>query len=171
MLTREDLREYQHIAVKHIIEHEKCALWMAMGLGKTCATLTALDAMRACGLTDRPALILAPLRVARDVWPDEVKKWTHLNHLTVSPIIGSPGARLAALHTKADLYTCNWENLEWLVNTLGDRWCFGPIVCDESSKLKSLRASIRQNANGTEWVQGRGSKWEKSEVRAADRIA
>ena len=170
MLPESALRPYQKIAIDHLLNHDKSALWAQMGLGKSVSTLTALEIMRFSGLIDRPPIILAPLRVARDVWPDEVKKWEHLQHLTVSPIIGSAGARLSALKTKADLYTCNYENISWLIETCGDRWPFGPVILDESTKVKSLRASIRQNANGTEWVQGQGGKRAKALLQAMYRF-
>ena len=32
------------------------------------------------------ALVLAPLRVAKTTWPDEIAKWAHLKHLRVSAI-------------------------------------------------------------------------------------
>jgi len=127
-----------------------------MGMGKTVSVLTALDRLDLSGSLTGPTLILAPLRVARDVWPAEAKEWEHLKHMTIVPIVGTARERLDALHQKASVYTCNYENLVWLIETWGVHWPYTTIVLDESTKVKSLRANIRKNADGTEWVQGQG---------------
>ena len=88
-------RPYQHAMLSHALDVPRCALWAGMGLGKSVATLTALDALE---LTEPgPALVLAPLRVARSTWPDEAAKWSHLRNVEVSPVVGTPEARKAAL--------------------------------------------------------------------------
>jgi hypothetical protein len=102
------------------------------------ATLTALDALFLAG-EDHPVLVLAPLRVARDTWPEEARKWNHLRHVSVMPIVGSESERRAALKYDASVYTTNYENLEWLVELLGERWPFRTVVADELTKLKSFR--------------------------------
>jgi SNF2 family DNA or RNA helicase len=35
--------------------------------------------------------------------------------------------------------TCNYENIGWLVDKLGEKWPFGTVVADESTRLKSFR--------------------------------
>lgn len=162
MLAESKLKEYQHLIVNHILSHPKCAVWAAMGLGKTVSTLTAVERLQFCGHETKPTLVIAPLRVAKNVWPNEVREWEHLAHLKVVPIIGSAAERKDALYETADLYTINFENLDWLINTWGDHWPYGMIVVDESTKLKSLRANIRQNAEGKRWVQGQGGVRAKS---------
>ena len=62
-------RPYQNIAFHHMLENERCNLWAGMGLGKTVSVLTLLNYLFDVGFESRPALILAPLRVARSVWP------------------------------------------------------------------------------------------------------
>ena len=129
---------HQQIAIEHIIKNPRCALWIPMGLGKTSATLTALELLT---LTEQvyPALIIAPLRVANTTWPDEVRKWEHTKHLWVSKILGAPAYRKAAVKRPADLYTINPENLPWLITYLGTEWPFKTIVFDESSRLAGFR--------------------------------
>jgi len=159
-------RPYQYLMRDHMVRVPKSAVWAFMGAGKTAATLTALDELQFSGLIDGPVLILAPLRVARQVWPVEPQNWPHLEHLTVSPILGSAPERREALHRKADLYTMNYENLEWLITELAGRWPFRAVVLDESTKVKSLRANIRKNADNTTWIQGVGGKRAKSLLTA-----
>ena len=130
-------RPYQVEIINRILSQDRVAVWAGMGLGKTSATLKALDALSL--VEDGPALVLAPLRVAQSTWPDEAKKWDDLKHLRIVPIIGDEQARERALRQPADIYTMNYENLVWLVERLGHRWPFATIVADESTKLKSYR--------------------------------
>ena len=146
MLTRSDLHTYQQDIISHIQNHERGATFAFMGTGKTVSTLTALDDL---SLVEDvwPVLVLAPLRVARSVWPSEGREWEHLTHLTVSSITGSVDERRAALRRKAHVYTCNYDNLAWLVETLGEDWPFKVVVADEASRLKSFR--LRQGGKRT----------------------
>ena len=132
------LRPYQEIAFRHLLAVERGNLWAGMGLGKTVSTLTMLDYLYRFGYESRPTLILAPLRVARSVWPAEAAKWPHLD-LTVSAIVGSETERLAALKRDVPVYTINYENVPWLTTRLRGKWPFGAVVADESTKLKGHR--------------------------------
>ncbi len=141
-MTRDFIpHEGQKVAMQHLYDVPRAALWMPMGGGKTVSTLTALINL---DLVEDvfPALVLAPLRVAVSTWPDEVAKWQHLSHLRIVAITGNPKQREAALATPADIYTMNYDNLDWLVDTLGDAWPFKTVVADEFTRLKSYR--VRQ---------------------------
>jgi SNF2 family DNA or RNA helicase len=131
-------RAWQPPMTGHLLDVERAALFCPMGSGKSSATLTALDSLFLAG-EDEPVLVLAPLRVARDTWPEEARKWNHLRHVSVMPIVGSESERRAALKYDASVYTTNYENLEWLVNYWGERWPYRTVVADELSKLKSFR--------------------------------
>ncbi len=86
-------------------------------------------------------LIVAPLRVARDTWPQEIEKWDHLKYLRYSVVVGTPKERIAALSRKAELYIINRENVEWLVkHYAGRRLPFDMLVIDELSSFKNSRA-------------------------------
>lgn len=133
-------RPYQQRATGHLIDVPRCALFAGMGMGKSLATLTALDAFYLGG-ESMPALVLAPLRVARSVWPDEAAKWDHLRSIEVQPVVGSLKAREQALkNTNASVFTINYEQIQWLVEQFdGEPWPFGTVVADESTKLKGFR--------------------------------
>lgn len=135
-------RPYQGIGFDFIAENKRCALFAGMGLGKTATVLGTLNNL---SLVEDvfPALIVAPLRVARKTWRDEVAKWDDFAGLRVSQIVGTPAERLAALARPAEVYTINYENLPWLIEVLKDRAFFRTIVPDESSKLKNFRGSIQ----------------------------
>lgn len=132
-------RPYQELATRHLLATPRGALWAGMGMGKTVSTLTALDAQLFCGEATQPTLIVAPKRVAKNVWPSEAKKWDHLKHLDVVPILGSEKERAAALKRDVPLFTINYDNLPWLVEQVGARWPFKQVVCDESTRLKGFR--------------------------------
>jgi SNF2 family DNA or RNA helicase len=134
---------YQRPAMQWLYEKPRCALWMPMGGGKTVTTLTSLDNLSMVEDV-YPVLVLAPLRVAKTTWPDEIGKWEHLKHLRVSPIIGNAKERQAALDVDADIYTMNYDNLVWLQATLGTNWPFKTVVADEFTRLKSFR--LRQGS-------------------------
>jgi len=136
--------DYQKEAMAHLYKVRRSALWMPMGGGKTVSTLTALDNLSTVEDVF-PVLVLAPLRVAKSTWPDEVAKWPHLGHLRVSVITGTPKQRQAALDTPADIYCTNYDNLVWLRTALGDAWPFKTVVADEFTRLKSYR--IRQGGS------------------------
>ena len=62
-------------------------------------------------------LVIAPLRVAMDTWPAEIRKWDHLKDLDVSVIVGDAKTRTAAINRPAMVYIINRENTKWLVDT------------------------------------------------------
>lgn len=131
---------YQEHSTEHIIEHPACGLFIDMGLGKTVSTLTAIDELMFDRLEVEKVLVIAPKRVADDVWTDERDKWSHLNHIKISKVLGSESERKAALKVKAHIYTINCENVAWLVAKYGLAWPFKMVVIDESSKFKSQKA-------------------------------
>ena len=127
---------YQKLILEHIAANDRCAVWAGMGMGKTVSAMTLLDAVRF--VDDAPALVLAPTRVANTTWPDEARKWEHTKHLRVQPMTGAAKDRLHGITTHADVYTCNYENLPWLVEYWGDRWPYRTVIADESTKLNSF---------------------------------
>lgn len=129
---------YQNLIIQFIQATKRCAVWAGMGLGKTSSTLTALEELDQVE-TVYPVLVLAPLRVAKTTWPQEVRKWKHLRHLQVMPICGNLQERQAALRVRVPIYTTNYEQLPWLVETLGDKWPFKTVIVDESTNLKGFR--------------------------------
>lgn len=152
---------YQKLAIQHMHSHMRGAVWASMGMGKTVSAATFLADLYLLG-EGLPALILAPLRVARDTWPNEFKKWEHLSHLDISPIIGTDVERRLALYKKAHVYTCNYENIMWLIETLGDAWPFETVIADESTKLKGCRVSYHISRAGNEFLTGQGGKRAKA---------
>lgn len=139
-------RIYQNLIINHQTNILRGNIWAGMGMGKTVATLTALEDLFMAGAETCPALVLAPLRVAASTWPDEALKWGHLRNIEVQPIIGNAKARSMALtNSNASVFTINYDNLVWLIEELGERWPFGTVIPDESTRLKSFRLRGVQN--------------------------
>jgi SNF2 family DNA or RNA helicase len=139
MLARSAMYEYQRRAASFARGHDRCALWLDLGLGKTCVVLTAIS-----DLLDlfeiRNALVVAPLRVAQTVWTEEIAKWRHLRHLRASVMVGDQKQRIAAFNAPADLHVTNVDSLPWLENYLRQKnlkFPWDAIVIDEASMFKS----------------------------------
>lgn len=135
--------DYQQHAINFIQEHPRSALLLGMGMGKTITTLTAINNLIYNTFETRQALIIAPLRVARDTWPAEIHKWDHLHNLTTATCIGTPTTRRNALNQNADITIINRENLPWLVEELtkqGSTWPYDMVIIDELSSFKNHKA-------------------------------
>lgn len=127
--------DYQKYAVEYIKSHPVTALFLEMGLGKTVTALTAIRDLMYDTFEVRRVLVVAPLRVARDTWPEEIRKWDHLKDLTCSVVVGNVAERRRALQQEADIYIVNRENLAWLYqNSCLD---FDMVVLDELSSFKN----------------------------------
>lgn len=130
-------RKYQGYATQRIINDKVVGLFMEMSLGKTVATLTAIDSLIYDSLEVDKVLVIAPKRVAENTWPDEIKQWDHLRHLRIAVAIGSERKRKEALASRADVYVINRENTQWLVAQYQQAWPFKMVVIDESSSFKA----------------------------------
>src|SRR5690625_2583812 len=107
-------------------------------------------------------LIIAPLRVAKYTWSDEIEKWDHTKYLRVSKILGSKQDRIRGVGAQADIYIVNRENVVWLVDYFKSKeWPFDMVVIDELSSFKStqakrFRALRKRSEEHTSELQSRG---------------
>ena len=131
--------EYQEYATRFIEKNEVAAIFLECGLGKSVITLTAIKNLISKGKVHK-VLVIAPLRVAKNTWPDEIKKWEHLKGLTYSVAIGTVTERVSALKQNADITIINRENVEWLIAKSGVKWSYDMVVVDELSSFKSYKA-------------------------------
>lgn len=130
--------DYQSYAIDYIERNPVSAVLLDMGLGKTVITLTALNDLLFDSFEVHRILIIAPLRVARQTWSDEIAKWDHLTDLRYSIAVGTEKERIEALSAKADLYVINRENVQWLVENT--RFDYDMVVVDELSSFKNHQA-------------------------------
>ena len=130
--------KYQKYATNFILNNPVAAIFLDCGLGKTVITLTAIESLLHDSFEVRRVLIIAPLRVARDTWPAEMKKWRHLSNLSYAVAVGNTAKRIAALRQKAEVTIINRENVDWLVKN--NTFDFDMVVIDELSSFKSHQA-------------------------------
>ena len=119
------LHDYQREAVEHLRSHPRAGLFLEMGLGKTAVVLSALRPEHL------PALVVAPRRVACEVWPTELRKWRP--ELSYSLAHGSAAKRAQALATVADVHIISVDNAADAI----DGPAYATIVLDELSLWKN----------------------------------
>lgn len=129
--------DYQKYATEFILSHPVAAVFLSMGLGKTVLSLDAIEQLIYDRLEISKVLVIAPLRVAKVTWSDEIKKWENLSHLKYSVCVGTEKERIEALKQDADIYIINRENLQWLVEKSGVPFEFDMVVIDELSSFKN----------------------------------
>ncbi len=134
------LRPIQRPMVDFAREHKRCAIWAGMGSGKTSAMEYLIALLRLLGLADGPWLVIGPMRVARDTWPDDIARWSQFADMRIVPLTGTPSERCAKLRGKADIYTISYELAPWLVEHFGDKWPFRYVIADEADRLKGFRS-------------------------------
>lgn len=161
LLTPSQLHDYQRECVLFQLYNNDTMLWLQVGLGKTPITLTTIvDRMRAGQV--QKTLIFGPLRVIQSVWAREARKWTHTKHLRFSVIHGNKDKRTRALFRDADIYLCNYEQMNWLAELLDHYYIsqgkpipFQMVVYDEVSKLKNS-TSLRMKGGNRDRKDKRG---------------
>lgn len=131
---------YQEYAIDYIKTHPVAAILLGCGLGKTSIALTAIDDMLHDSFDVRKVLVVAPIRVCTNSWPDEIRKWDHLSDIRFSVAVGSREERLAALKEDAEVYIINRENLPWLVEQSGLPFDYDMCVLDELSSFKNWQS-------------------------------
>lgn len=134
---RYEPHNYQQYVIQYIIDHPIAAVFLDMGLGKTSITLTAIQELLFEYFDAHKILVIAPLRVARNTWSDEIKKWEHLDNIIYSVAVGTEEERIQALKRNADIYLINRENVQWLIEKSGIPFDFDMVVIDELSSFKN----------------------------------
>ena len=134
-----DPHKYQSYATDFIINHPLSAVFLEMGLGKSAITLTAIKELFEAEVICK-VLVIAPLRVARDTWPSEIRKWDHLKDMRFAVAVGTEAERKAAILRNEPVTIINRENVDWLINKSGLPFDFEMVVIDELSSFKSYGA-------------------------------
>ena len=111
-----DLDPHQLEALDWLYTNPRAALFLGMSLQKTVTTLLYLYDMTYNEAAISKTLVIAPDKVARLTWPDEVNKWEEVSDLRYSVISGTAKQRLDALNADADVYFIGVDNLVWLID-------------------------------------------------------
>lgn len=126
-------KSFQEEGILHLLENPNGGLFFTPGLGKTAITLQAFVILQKEKAV-RNALVVAPIRVAQNVWPAEVEKWVNFRHLSYVVLHGPKKNQL--VNEDVDLYFCNPEGLAWLATTdLFKR--VDMLIVDESQKFRN----------------------------------
>jgi SNF2 family DNA or RNA helicase len=133
------LKPEQRRAADFLYETDQAMVLAPVGGGKTAITLTAIkEAIHHDG--PKRWLVVAPLRVCKDVWPVELKKWAP--KLTMAHAFGTAKQRAAAFKQGAQITVTNYENLV----TLPEDARFDGIVFDELTRLKNPSCAAHKAA-------------------------
>lgn len=132
--------DYQKFATDFILQHPISAVILFLGAGKTVITLTAIEELLYDRFEVSKVLIVAPLRVAKVTWKDEITKWDHLQNLSFAVAVGSEKERMDALKQNADITIINRENLQWLIEKSKIPFEYDMVVLDELSSFKSWQS-------------------------------
>lgn len=128
------------LSISNLIQSQDYFWIWASAESKTVITLSAIRDLMLDNCEVSKALVIAPLRVARDTWPAEAGKWDHLEDIDVSVIVGDKKTRIAALNHPAMVYVINRGNVKFLVEYYeknGLRWDFDAVIIDELSSFKN----------------------------------
>ncbi len=134
------LHEYQQYAIDFIISNPLSALFLGCGLGKTAITLSAIKELILNSFTVRKVLVITPLRVGMNVWPQELTQWDCFRELSYAVAIGTEKQRKSALLQNAQITIINRENVPWLVERSEVAMDFDMLVIDEMSSFKNHKA-------------------------------
>lgn len=129
------IRNMQSILSKNTRLQHCCLIWA--WVDKTVITLTAVNDLLFDYFEIHKVLVIAPIRVALHSWPDEIRKWEHLQDLIFSVAVGTAKERKAALQKQADIYIINRENVQWLIEESGIKLDFDMLIIDELSSFKN----------------------------------
>jgi hypothetical protein len=136
-----ELREYQRFGVRWLLDNPYSALFVDMGLGKTVMVLTLLVHLLRRFAFNR-CLIIAPIKVANQTWPTEIREWQHVACLPFAVLTGDAEQRRAAMRKRAAIHIINREAVPWLVAEWGDAWPYDVVIFDESSRLRDHKSQI-----------------------------
>lgn len=143
MRTKSELRPYQQRIATALYQNNEHIVVARPGGGKTVAALTAIVELLRDNVI-RHALVIAPKRVARTVWPAEIRAWEHTAKLRFAVVTGTPQARRAILigYRDRDITIIGLDVVEWLLEELkcfatDERKIFDLLVLDEISRLRN----------------------------------
>src|SRR6478736_882926 len=145
MRQKKEMRPYQDRITGFLYEHDEAMAVLRPGSGKTVTALTAIEELIRDDVI-RHALVIAPKRVARVVWPDEIELWKHTTRLRYQLLDGSPVHREAQLACVGDedLTIVGLDIAQWLCEQLGgmkaDNPLFDLLVIDEISRLRNPKS-------------------------------
>lgn len=129
---------FQNRAREFWLEKRRVYFAIDMGLGKTGICINTINQL---GL---PALVIAPLKVAHNTWPDEIKEWGLESQLELDVLHGKQKDVIFA-HS-AQVHVINYEGIPWLYNKLYELHRasktipYKVLILDESTFIKDHKS-------------------------------
>lgn len=164
-LDESHLHDYQDdLAIPFMIENPFSALFIDMGLGKSISSLTVIAWLIQelfCELQGDKILVIGPMRVATQTWPDEIRKWRHtawLNHCLIYVDDDDPQVKLAGRRAAGEARLNGMSAAE-------ARKVQGAAETAEKERQRKVRARAKQTihiipSNWVEWlVEFHGRNW------------
>lgn len=129
---------YMRRASQFLQSHYVAGLPLKPGGRKTSITLDAFIRLKEAGQAET-MLVIAPLRVCRQTWRQEAKKWTQFKDVSFALLHGSK--KDEALRSGASVYLINPEGIAWLCQKyFGRRLPFDIVCIDELTKFQNASA-------------------------------
>lgn len=143
-------------AVDHLMTHRSAGLPLKPGGRKTSITLAAFSLLKQQRVV-KTMLVIAPLRVCRQVWRQEGAKWSEFRSLKFSLLHGSK--KDEALKADADVYLINPEGVPWLCKKFtGRQLPYDIVTIDELTKFKNHQSerskALRPRIDRVQWKWG-----------------
>ena len=132
--------DYQKYAIEFIKQNPIAAVLLDCGLGKTSIVLSVVKDLMYDSFEISKVLVIAPLRVAKYTWSNEIEKWEHLKGLKYSVVVGTAAQRIKALQKDADIYIINRENVSWLIEKSGMPFDYDFVILDELSSFSNWQS-------------------------------
>jgi len=132
-----ELRGYQCRGINFFLEKKKVYLAIDMGLGKTAICLYTAIAV------GQPVLIIAPLEVASNTWPDEIETWDLQGEFDTALLHGpnkTQAFNRQVARTRLDII--NYDGIKWLYKQLYNLFKakkpmpYKMLILDESTAIK-----------------------------------
>lgn len=130
------LRESQRGSAEFMVDNPFSAVFSDMGFGKTITSLTVIERLFAEGKIKK-ALIVAPLRVARDTWTDEITSWEHTSRLSFKFLAGTPKKRKEAAKGRENVHIICQNNFVDLFMIAARTWPYDCVIFDDSEGFKN----------------------------------
>lgn len=142
---------HQEVAYEHLMANPRAALFLGMSLSKTVVALSYLYEMHYREVAILRTLVVAPDKVARITWPDEIETWGHLEGMRYSVVAGTVAQRIKALQAEAEIYIVSVDNISWVVDHYNGRLPYDGLILDEidhfksrsSKRFKKLRKAVK----------------------------
>lgn len=125
-------KHYQTPAIDFVKRTPHGYLDASIGSGKTIIALTAAIDMISSMQIQR-VLMIGPLNVILNTFPDEIEKWDHTKEWDYSVLHGAKKDTVIKSDTEFDFV--NYEGIEWLYHSPDRKW-YDMIIIDEGQMVK-----------------------------------